>query len=65
MRSPLADLARPGRDLAGLVLNRASSVVGARRRSWGTKLNTAHGMPWTARVSELKLFYLDTRNRGG
>ena len=45
MRSPLADLARPGRDLAGLVPNRASSVIGARRRLWGTKLNTAmeHG----------------------
>ena len=40
MRSPLADLARPGRDLAGIVLNQASSVVGARSREIvGNKLN--------------------------
>ena len=48
MRSPLADLARPGRDLAGIVLNQASSVVGARSREIvGNKLNTAmeHGQP--------------------
>ena len=49
MRSPLADLAQPGRDLAGIVLNRASSTVGARSREIvGNKKNTAmgcHGQP--------------------